>query len=153
MRDAEIARRAAVVCHALAWVGTPYRHQASAIGQGTDCLGLVRGVWRHLYGAEPAAPPPYTPDWVERGPERGVREPLLEAATAHLVRKDGRQLLPGDVLLFRVARDGPVKHCGVYLGEDRFVHAYSGRAVTTSWLSRWWRERVAAVCAFPDPSE
>lgn len=147
MTDHDIAHRAAIVCHVMEWVGTPYRHQASAIGAGTDCLGLVRGVWRHLYGAEPEAPPPYTPDWVERG-----GEPLLEAATRRLVAKDARALLPGDVVLFRVQRDGPAKHCGVYVGEDRFVHAYSGRSVTTSWLSRWWRERIAGVFAFP-PTE
>ena len=36
--------RAAVVAHARAWIGTPYHHQASHIGVGTDCLGLIRGV-------------------------------------------------------------------------------------------------------------
>ena len=31
----------------------------------TDCLGLVRGVWREVIGQEPEAPPSYTPDWSE----------------------------------------------------------------------------------------
>jgi len=35
---------------ARAWIGTPYVHQGSAPGAGADCLGLVRGVWRGLYG-------------------------------------------------------------------------------------------------------
>jgi NlpC/P60 family putative phage cell wall peptidase len=148
MTDEEIGRRAVIVAHAMEWIGTPYRHQASAIGQGADCLGLVRGVWRHLYGEEPEAPPPYTPDWTERG-----GEPLRGAAERWLEPKDARRLLPGDVLLFRMVRDGPAKHCGVHLGEDRFVHAYSGRAVTASWLSRWWRERIVAAYAFPQLSE
>ena len=42
-RAVEIAR---------AWIGTPYVHQGSACRAGADCLGLVRGVWRGLYGAE-----------------------------------------------------------------------------------------------------
>ena len=38
---------------------------ASADGVGCDCLGLVRGVWRELYGAEPKPVPAYTRDWAE----------------------------------------------------------------------------------------
>ncbi|MFZ2468534.1 MAG: peptidase, partial [Parvibaculum sedimenti] len=45
--------RAAVVAAARAWIGTPYRHQASCKGAGADCLGLVRGLWREFHGAEP----------------------------------------------------------------------------------------------------
>ena len=144
LMPAEIARRAGIVAHAQAWIGTPYVHQASAMGRGTDCLGLVRGVWRHLHGTEPEAPPPYTPGW---GEGDGT-EPLMDAAGRWLVPVPAP--LPGDVLLFRMRRDGPAKHCGVYVGEDRFVHAYSGRCVTASWLSRWWRARIAGAFAFPD---
>ncbi|MEM9842167.1 MAG: peptidase P60, partial [Pseudomonadota bacterium] len=38
--------RAEVIEAARAWLGTPYRHQASRRGVGADCLGLIRGVWR-----------------------------------------------------------------------------------------------------------
>ena len=48
----------AALVEARRWLGTPYRHQASRMGVGCDCLGLVRGVWRSLYGAEPEATPP-----------------------------------------------------------------------------------------------
>ena len=41
-----LAAAAAVVAAARRWLGTPYRHQASVRGEGADCLGLVRGVWR-----------------------------------------------------------------------------------------------------------
>lgn len=44
-----------VVAEARGWVGTPYVHQASARGAGADCLGLVRGVWRGVFGDEPEA--------------------------------------------------------------------------------------------------
>jgi cell wall-associated NlpC family hydrolase len=37
----------AVIAEAMTWLGTPYRHQGSRKGVGCDCLGLVRGVWRH----------------------------------------------------------------------------------------------------------
>src|SRR5690348_8306068 len=47
------------------WIGTPYVHQASLKGVGCDCLGLLRGTWRELTGAEPEETPPYSPDWAE----------------------------------------------------------------------------------------
>lgn len=143
--DAAIDLRARLVVEAYEWLGTPYRHQASAKGYGADCLGLIRGLWRFAYGQEPETPPPYTPDWVER--DGG--EPLLAAATAHMIEKPYKALLPADMLLFRIVPQGPAKHCGLYVGEGRFLHAYSGQAVTGSYLSEWWRTRIVGVFAFP----
>ncbi len=63
--------RDAVVGAARRWIGTPYVHQQAVRGAGCDCLGLVRGVWREVRGAEPEAVPAYTPDWSEAaGDER-----------------------------------------------------------------------------------
>jgi NlpC/P60 family putative phage cell wall peptidase len=139
-----------IIAAARSWLGTPYVHQASAKGAGTDCLGLIRGVWRELYGEEPEIPPPYGPDWNERAWARGARqEPLLAAARRHLAPRAIGEEAPGDVLVFRVVRDGPAKHCGIMTEEARFIHAYAGRAVVESWLSRWWRERLAGVFVFP----
>ncbi len=135
-----------VVAIAREWLGTPYRHQASAKGQGADCLGLLRGVWREVYGREPETPPPYTPDWNEA---RTAEEPLLTAARRHLRPVDPIMLQPGQVLIIRVARDGPAKHCGIVSADDRFIHAYAGRAVVESWLNRWWLTRLAGVFDFP----
>jgi hypothetical protein len=55
-----------IIAEARSWIGTPYRHQASLKGVGCDCLGLLRGVWRAVMGAEPETPP-YAPDWAEAG--------------------------------------------------------------------------------------
>jgi NlpC/P60 family putative phage cell wall peptidase len=54
------------------WLGTPYHHQASCKGVGSDCLGLIRGIWRELYGSEPEAMPPYTRDWGDAARRRGL---------------------------------------------------------------------------------
>jgi len=54
--------RNAVVSVARDWVGTPYVHQSSVRGAGTDCLGLLRGVWRKVLGGEPEAVPAYSMD-------------------------------------------------------------------------------------------
>lgn len=49
--------RESIVKGAHGWLGTPYHHRASLKGAGTDCLGLIRGIWRELYGPEPEAMP------------------------------------------------------------------------------------------------
>lgn len=130
------------------WLGTPYRHQASCRGAGADCLGLVRGVWRELYGEEPEAVPPYSTDWAE--PQRD--EVLLRAALRHLRERPAGVIAPGDVLLFRM-RDGSIaKHLGIAAEvgtQASFIHAYSGHDVTESPLSAPWRRRIVAVFAFP----
>lgn len=137
--------RASILAAAASWLGTPYVHQASAKGAGCDCLGLIRGVWRELYGAEPEIPPAYTPCWNERSKD----EPLLSAARRNLAEKPARNIEAGDVIIFRVAANGPAKHCGIASSPNAFIHAYAGRAVVESWMNRWWRERIAGVFEFP----
>lgn len=137
--------RDAILSEARDWIGTPYQHQASAKGAGSDCLGLVRGVWRALYGAEPEAPPPYTPDWAERV----GAETLLAAAQLYLNQIDLSAAAPGDVLLFRMDARSPIKHAAILDQDDRIIHAYWGRAVARSRLAGWWRARCAAAFAFP----
>lgn len=136
-----------ILAAARSWLGTPYRHQASAKGHGTDCLGLLRGVWREVYGTEPETPPPYTPDWNEA---HASAEPLLNAARRHLSPIDPIMIEAGQVLVFRITRDGPAKHCGIVSGEAKFIHAYAGRSVVESWLNRWWLDRLAGVFEFPE---
>ena len=139
-----------VVVEARRWLGTPYRHQESVQGVGCDCLGLVRGVWRALYGGEPEALPPYTPDWAEVSGE----EMLLTAAQRRLVEITPADARAGDVLLFRMSPDACVKHCAIVSedgpeGPAKMIHAYWGRAVVESWLGEWWRRRLAAAFRFP----
>ncbi len=147
LREAEAAslRRRQVVVEAVSWIGTPYRHQASLKGVGCDCLGLVRGVWRALYGCEPEIPPPYSRDWVQAH----GRETLAEAAARHLCRSSPASMLPGDVLLFAWNEYVPAKHCAILTEPDRMVHAYDGHAVAEVSLVPWWRRRIRFVFSFP----
>jgi len=132
------------------WIGTPYVHQMSTMNAGADCLGLVRGIWRALYQFEPELPPAYTPDWNEKNWNQSTgKDVLFEAAQRHLVERSDASIEPGDILIFRVQRFGPTKHCGIYSGDNRFIHAYSGRNVCENWLNRWWYSRIAAVFCFP----
>jgi NlpC/P60 family putative phage cell wall peptidase len=138
-----------IVADARLWIGTPYLHQASVKGAGTDCMGLLRGVWRSVYGAEPEQVPAYTEDWAE--PTR--QELLREAAERWLVAKAYDDPAVGDVLLFRM-RDGSIaKHLGIQSqvgAHPRFIHSYSGHGVVESSLSLPWQRRIAARFAFPE---
>ena len=131
------------------WIGTPYRHQASLCGAGTDCLGLLRGVWRGLYGAEPEVVPAYTADWAEPAGD----EVLFAAAERLLWRKPLDTAASGDVLLFRMRAGGIAKHLGIagrVSGAPTFIHAYSGHSVVESPLSEPWKRRIAARFEFPE---
>lgn len=138
----------ALVAEARTWLGTPYVHQMARRGAGCDCLGLVRGVWRGLYGSEPEVPPAYSMDWSEpQGEER-----LWHAALRHLEPKSLGDAACGDVILFRMKAGSVAKHLGLQsqVGEPpRFIHAYSGHGVVESPLSAPWSRRIVARFEFP----
>src|SRR3954447_23831537 len=134
-----------ILAEARSWIGTPYRHQASLKGVGCDCLGLLRGVWRAVMGAEPETTPPYAPDWAEAGGS----EALLAAARRHLAEVNYSLMQPGDVLLFRWREGCPAKHCAVATAPDLMVHAHDGASVAEVAIRPWWRRRLAHAFRFP----
>ena len=144
---------AAVVAVAREWVGTPYVHQCSLKGAGTDCLGLLRGVWREVLGGEPEAVPAYSMDWSEpQGEER-----LWQAAQRHLTEQSRPQddLAIGDVILFRMRGGSVAKHLGIVSKNSAcpaFIHAYETYGVVESPLSAPWARRIVAAFAFPERS-
>lgn len=127
------------------WLGTPYRHQAATLGAGCDCLGLLRGVWRALYGSEPISLPPYRADW--RDPAHA--ETLLAGARQLLVPA-AAPLATGQIVLFAMRRAHAPKHCAILIAPDRFVHAQERLGVCEAGLSESWRRRIAAVFTFPE---
>ena len=137
-----------IVAEARRWLGTPYRHQASMRGAGTDCLGLIRGVWRSLYGQEPEAVPAYTADWSETTGE----EVVLSAASRWLRSKPLSSNDIGDVIVFRMRSTGVAKHLGVSAsrqGMTSFVHAYTDHGVIETPLSTPWQRKIVGRFEFP----
>ncbi|MCB1371270.1 MAG: peptidase P60 [Hyphomicrobiaceae bacterium] len=137
-----------VIAAARGWLGTPYHDQASVRGVGCDCLGLVRGVWRELYGPEPMPIPAYSRDWGETG----MREPLAEAARSVMLELPTTGIVPGALLLLRMRSGAVAKHCGIVTAPDRFIHAYERTGVVEVPIDAAWRRRVAFVFLFPNPS-
>ena len=134
-------RRDEIVTAARAWLGTPYRHQGATLGAGCDCLGLLRGVWRTLYGSEPLDVPAYRADWRDAA----HRDELQAAAEQLLVRADAPAA--GQVLLFRLGR--VPRHCGVTVAADRFIHAQEGLGVVEANLTEGWAKRIVGRYDFP----
>ena len=134
-----------VIAAARLWLGTPYVHQASVPGAGCDCLGLARGIWRELHGPEPVIPPPYTRDWGEAGGQ----EVLAIAARRFLVEIPTAAAGPGALILFRMARNAPAKHCGIR-SETGLIHAYQGAGVIEEPWSPHWARRAAFAFLYPE---
>ena len=134
-----------IVAAARGWVGTPYLHQASLKGVGTDCLGLVRGVWREVMGDEPETPPAYAPGWAETGGS----EALAAAARRHLIDVPLTEYRAGDVLLFRWRAQMPAKHAGIAVSAGAMVHAQEQACVAEVALSGWWLRHLAFAFRFP----
>ncbi len=136
--------RTHIVSLARTWLGTPYHHQASVRGVGCDCIGLVRGIWRELYGRDAEALPAYTRDWAEGS----GRETLIEAARRHLIEVRPSDAHPGDVLIFRWRRGTLAKHCAILSTPAAMIHALEGAPVSEVSLSPWWHRHLAGAFCF-----
>ncbi len=134
-----------VIAAARGWLGTPYVHQASVLDAGCDCLDLARGVWRELHGAEPVTPSPYTRDWGEAG----GAEVLAEAARRFLLEIPVTAAGPCALILFRMARNAPAKHCGIR-SETGLIHAYEGEGVIEEPWSPIWARKAAFAFHYPE---
>lgn len=123
--------------YAVSLVGSPYRLGGTSPETGLDCSGFVDHVFRQIAGVNL----PHDSQ-------------AISESTQALDRAD---LQPGDLVFFNTL-DHAFSHVGIYLGDDRFVHATSNRtgSVMVSRLSdHYWRERFdgARRVALPsDPS-
>jgi NlpC/P60 family putative phage cell wall peptidase len=140
-----------VVQAARQWHGTPYRHRASTPGAGCDCLGLLRGVWRALYGEEPIEVPTYRADWRDADNDGALRA----AAERFLIAEVG-PVAAGQVVLFRLGGLSEPRHCGIMVSPTRFIHAQEHLGVVEANLTDGWKRRMAGrfrFPAFPSPLE
>jgi NlpC/P60 family putative phage cell wall peptidase len=147
-----------IITEARSWIGTPYHHQAALKGVGCDCLGLVRGVWRAVYGTDPEHPPAYSRDWAETLRE----ETLADAAGRQMIPLALDAFGPGDLLLFAVNDNAPAKHCAILVAQEpvwtgsqqlcpmRMIHAIESHPVAEVSLVPWWRNRLRFVFRFPE---
>ncbi|MDQ6917291.1 MAG: C40 family peptidase [Pseudomonadota bacterium] len=121
--------------YALGLIGVDYRLGGTTPDRGLDCSGLVRYVFQQVTGVTL----PRTSQELSR---LGTRVAMTE-------------LLPGDLVFFNTRRL-QFSHVGIYLGEDRFIHApRQGGEVEIVTLSKgYWQKRFDGarrlVGALPD---
>ena len=111
-----------LIATAKKYMGTPYRFGGTT-PKGFDCSGFVQFVFRrHGFAIPRAADEQY---------RLGVR-----------VKKQ-QELEPGDLVFFSTYEKG-ASHCGIYLGDDQFIHVSSRRGVRVDslddeyWKPRWY---------------
>lgn len=92
------------------WLGTPYVYAAHTCGEGTDCSGMVMEVYQEIYGIK-----------LHRNSAK-----MLEVNCRVIDLDD---LKEGDLVFFCTNGDDRVSHVGIYLKDNKFVHASSSRGV------------------------
>jgi hypothetical protein len=108
-------------------IGAPYRY-GGAGPDAFDCSGLVAYAHRQVGIAVP----------------RTAAEQFVKATP---VKR--RELRPGDLVFFRPS-GREVGHVGIYVGDDRFVHAPQGggHVRVASLEDDWYRRRFAGAGRF-----
>ncbi|KNC94393.1 NlpC/P60 family protein [Trabulsiella odontotermitis] len=99
------------------WKGTQYRWGGQS-RSGIDCSALMQKIFR---GSLQMELPRTTGEQIKGG-----------------YRITQRDLQPGDLVFFKTSPDD--RHVGVYIGQDKFIHASKSQGVTVSELSdSYWQ--------------
>jgi cell wall-associated NlpC family hydrolase len=93
-----------VAMYALGLIGVSYKFGGNTPDAGLDCSGLVRHVFEEVTGVS-------LPRTAKEMSRLGAKVPATE-------------LQPGDLVFFNTRRFA-FSHVGIYLGDNRFVHAPS----------------------------
>ncbi len=114
-----------VLQSALSFTGIRYRYGGSSPLTGFDCSGFVGYVFRESAGLK-------------------LPRASYQMASAEGLKLSRDELKAGDLVFF-----GPrkrVNHVGIYLGDDRFIHAPStgGRVRTDLLSNNYWRARFVS---------
>ncbi len=104
------------------WKGTPYR-LGGLNKNGIDCSGFVHVTFREAFGLQL---PRTTEDLADSGQ-----------------RIDKRKLAVGDLVFFKTGITK--RHVGIYMGDEKFIHASTSRGVMQSslrnpyWSRNYWK--------------
>ena len=124
-----------VVMYALSLVDVNYKFGGKSPDSGLDCSGFISHVFNHIAHL----PLPHNARAISQA---GQKISLLE-------------LKPGDLVFFNTLRR-KFSHVGIYLGENRFVHAAStrtGRIMISEMNEQYWETRFnGARRLLPSPT-
>jgi cell wall-associated NlpC family hydrolase len=126
MAEMSSARARELALHALSHIGVPYRYGGSSPDTGFDCSGLVNYVYSRSAGL--------------------VLPRTTEALSAVGAPVSHAELETGDLVFFDTLRK-PYSHVGIYLGDQRFIHAPAtgGQVELVDLRSRYWQTRFSGA--------
>ncbi len=106
------------------WWGTPYR-MGGATQKGVDCSAFTQTLMSAIYGLQIP------------------RTTSEQKAFSEVIRRD--ELREGDLVFFNTRGRG-VSHVGIYLQDNKFVHAASSGGVMISSLNEaYWHKRLISA--------
>lgn len=97
------------------WLGTPYRYGGES-KKGTDCSGMVMQIYLKVYDIK-----------LQRNSARIFYD--------NCKRIKKHQLREGDLVFFATGKKDKINHVGIYLKNDKFVHASTKKGVIISDLN------------------
>ena len=110
-----------LIMNAMSLIGLSYRFGGNSPTQGLDCSGFMPYIFKR---------------------SMGITLPRTSAEMATVGQQvDRANLKPGDMVFF--GSGGRVSHVGMYIGNDRFIHApRTGRDIEiTSMNGTYWKNR------------
>ena len=120
--DSYLSRAREVTIQALSFLGVNYKWGSSNPERGFDCSGLVTHVFQQV---------------------AGMVLPRNSQSMSKVGEKiDKVDLQPGDLVFFNTRRQ-PNSHVGIYIGDERFVHAPSrgGEVEISDMQESYWKKR------------
>ncbi len=110
---------------AMGLLGVAYRYGGTSASTGFDCSGFMQHIFRR---------------------SMGMNLPRTSAEQAQMGTHVNRgELQPGDMVFFRTMGRGRISHVGLYIGNDRFIHApRTGKNIEITSLShKYWGAKYA----------
>lgn len=112
-------------------IGTPYRWGGASVSKGFDCSGLLFYLFRS---------------------EAGINIPRTTTAMLNSNAKTvlRHNLKSGDAVFFKHNGRGRMKHVGIYIGNDKFIHSpRTGKSIRIDSLSnKYWNKSYLTAKRF-----
>jgi hypothetical protein len=116
------------------FIGIPYRRGGTTT-KGLDCSGFVRLVYDQIFGIEL--------------PHNSV----AQFRFSDLKKIDKRDMQPGDLIFFGNTKKKRINHVGVYISDNKFIHASSSKGISVSGLDEsYWKKRFMGTKRHEDLS-
>ncbi len=104
------------------YLGTKYKFGGNDVINAIDCSAFTKSVYEDIFS---------------------IKLPRTAAEQYNFTRRiEKDELQPWDLVFFNTRRGVRVGHVGIYLGNDEFIHASSGRGVIKSSLNEAYYQRT-----------